>query len=261
MSSKTEEAIIEISQVSHAYGSVRVLERINLKVRAGEFIAIVGPSGCGKTTLLNLISGYESPDEGSVYRRGKLSMIYQKDGLFPWYTVSENIELSLRHVKNSKQRREQILSAIQLIGLEGFEHHYPHQLSGGMRQRVELARALSGESDILLMDEPFSALDYITRLKMRGELVTYLRERPRTVILVTHDIEEAAQLADRVIPMTSRPGSILQVREMAAPRPRSLTDPAVTNMVGELLKLLNLQNGHHTVQHSVNIKKGEDHAL
>ena len=257
MNSKTEEPIIEISQVSHAYGSVRVLENINLKVMRGEFIAIVGPSGCGKTTLLNIISGYENPDEGSVCRRGKLSMIYQKDGLFPWYTVSENIELSLRHITKSEQRKKQTLSAIRLIGLEGFENHYPHQLSGGMKQRVELARALSGESDILLMDEPFSALDYITRLKMRGELVTYLLERPRTVILVTHDIEEAAQLADRVIPMSSRPGSILQVREMTPPRPRSLTDPAVTNMVGELLKLLNLQNGHHVV----NIKKGEDHAL
>src|SRR5699024_7948552 len=136
--------------------------------------------------------------------------------------------------------------AIRLIGLEGFENHYPHQLSGGMKQRVELARALSGDSDILLMDEPFSALDYITRLKMRGELVTYLRERPRTVVLVTHDIEEAAQLADRVIPLTSRPATIMEIKEVVLRRPRALTDPAVTGTVEDLLKLLNLHNGHQT---------------
>lgn len=241
--------IIEINQVSHSYGQVRVLKEINFKVRKGEFIAIVGPSGCGKTTLLNLISGYEKPDKGSITRRGKLSMIYQKDGLFPWLTVTENIELSLRYVKNSQLRSDQIHSAIHLIGLEGFENHYPHQLSGGMRQRVELARALSGDSDILLMDEPFSALDYITRLKMRGELVTYLRERPRTVILVTHDIEEAAQLADKVIPLTSRPATIMQVREVDLQRPRALTNPVVTETVADLLKILNLHNGHPSQPH------------
>lgn len=238
--------MIEIEQVSHSYGNVSVLENINLQVRAGEFIAIVGPSGCGKTTLLNLISGYENPDTGSITHHGKLSMIYQRDGLFPWLTVTENIELSLRHIKDSEQRAGQIHGAIRLIGLEGFENHYPHQLSGGMKQRVELARALSGDSDILLMDEPFSALDYITRLKMRGELVTYLRERPRTVVLVTHDIEEAAQLADRVIPLTSRPATIMEIKEVVLQRPRALTDPVVTGTVEDLLTILNLHNGHQT---------------
>src|SRR5690625_4584802 len=123
MSSKTEEPIIEISQVSHTYGSVLVLENINLKVMRGEFIAIVGPSGCGKTTLLNIISGFENPDEGSVCRRGKLSMIYKKDGLFPWYTVSENIELSLRHVNNSEQRKRQSINEILLIVIEVSDTH------------------------------------------------------------------------------------------------------------------------------------------
>lgn len=236
--------LIEIKQVSHSFGQVHVLKDVNLNIRKGEFVAIVGPSGCGKTTLLNLISGYEDPDSGSIIRSGESRMVYQQDGLFPWLTVSENIGLGLRHIKNTSQIRHQVDEAIELIGLQGFEGHYPHQLSGGMRQRVELARALSGDSDILLMDEPFSALDYITRLKMRNELVRFLRERPRTVVLVTHDIEEAAQLADRIIPLTTRPATILEQKEIELERPRSLTDPVVTDAVHELLTLLNLDSGN-----------------
>jgi NitT/TauT family transport system ATP-binding protein len=235
--------LIEIKNVYHSYGKVHVLNDVNLEIRRGEFVAIVGPSGCGKTTLLNLISGYETPGSGKILRTGKSRMVYQQDGLFPWLTVAENISLGLRHIKKKEEVQRQITDAIRLIGLQGFEDHYPHQLSGGMRQRVELARALSGDSDLLLMDEPFSALDYITRLKMRGELVRFLRERPRTVVLVTHDIEEAAQLADRVIPLTTRPATILEQKTIDLERPRSLTDPVVTDTVHELLMLLNLESG------------------
>lgn len=236
--------LIEIQNVSHSYGKVHVLKNVNLEIHRGEFVAIVGPSGCGKTTLLNLISGYENPGSGKIIRTGESRMVYQQDGLFPWLTVVENIGLGLRHLKNRSQIRKQVDDAIELIGLQGFEDHYPHQLSGGMRQRVELARALSGDSDLLLMDEPFSALDYITRLKMRNELVRFLRERPRTVVLVTHDIEEVAQLADRVIPLTTRPATILEQKHIDLERPRSLTDPVVTNTVHELLTLLNLESGN-----------------
>ena len=231
--------MIQVQNVSHSYGSVDVLKSINLDIHKGEFVAIVGPSGCGKTTLLNLISGYEKPTYGKVVQSGELRMVYQQDGLFPWLTVTENIGLGLRHINNKLEKSTQIDEAIDLIGLQNFENHYPHQLSGGMRQRVELARALTGESDILLMDEPFSALDYLTRLKMRNELVRLLNERPRTVVLVTHDIEEAAQLADRIIPLTTRPATILNEKRISLEKPRALTHPVVTEAIHDLLKILN----------------------
>lgn len=235
--------MISVQNVNHSYGTVEVLKHVNLDIHKGEFVAIVGPSGCGKTTLLNLISGYEKSVSGSIKRNGELRMVYQQDGLFPWLTVNENIGLGLRHLKDKTEKKRQVNEAIELIGLQGFEHHYPHQLSGGMRQRVELARALSGESDVLLMDEPFSALDYLTRLKMRNELVRLLKERPRTVILVTHDIEEAAQLADRIIPLTTRPATIISETKISLEKPRALTHPVVVEAVHALLKTLNPENG------------------
>lgn len=235
--------MIRIENVNHSYGPVEVLKNVNLDIRKGEFVAVVGPSGCGKTTLLNLISGYEKPVSGTIKRNGELRMVYQQDGLLPWLTVVENIGLGLRHLNDKTKKKRQVNEAIELIGLHGFEGHYPHQLSGGMRQRVELARALSGESDVLLMDEPFSALDYLTRLKMRNELVRLLKERPRTVILVTHDIEEAAQLADRIIPLTTRPATIINEIKINLEKPRALTDPVVVETVHALLKTLNPGNG------------------
>ena len=168
-------------------------------------------------------------------------MIYQQDGLFPWETVGENISLGLRFVAEQSERDRQLRDLIALIRLEGFEGHYPHQLSGGMRQRVELARALAGSSDVLLMDEPFSSLDYLTRLRMRDELARVLHERPRTVALVTHDIEEAAQLADRVLVLTERPAQIRQEITIRQPRPRELTDPVVIDATKRILGALDLR--------------------
>ena len=221
---------IELSRVCLSFGSVEVLRDIFLRIHSGEFVAIVGPSGCGKSTLLNVISGEIAPLSGSVTSDGHIRMVYQQDGLFPWQTVSENILLGLRSVANEGQRFRQLAELLQLIGLKGFENHYPHQLSGGMRQRVELARAMAGDSDVLLMDEPFSSLDYLTRLRMRAEVARLLEERPRTVVLVTHDIEEAAQLADRVIVLTDRPAQIRREIVVRAPRPRDLTDSVPTSL-------------------------------
>lgn len=247
--------LIQVQNVTHSYGNIEVLEKINLNIHRGEFVAIVGPSGCGKTTLLNLISGYESPTNGKIIRNGKLRMVYQQDGLFPWLTVTENVSLGIRHLKDKTEKNRQLHDAIKLIGLEDFENHYPHQLSGGMRQRVELARALTGDSDILLMDEPFSALDYLTRLKMRNELVRLLKDRPRTVILVTHDIEEAAQLADRIIPLSTRPATIMTEKRINLEKPRSLTDPIVTEAVHELLTTLSPGSISVTEQNHVKIEE------
>jgi len=230
-----------LRNVSHAFGAVKVLDDITLEIERSEFIAFVGPSGCGKTTLLNLLSGHMTPTSGSIERYGSPRMVYQEDSLFPWWTVDENISLGLRKVAQNGERKGRIRELLQLIRLEGFGGHYPHQLSGGMRQRVELARALAGDQDTLLMDEPFSALDYLERLRMRQELARILAERSRTVALVTHDIEEAAQLADRVIVLSERPARIRRELRIHAPRPRSVTDPEVVHAAGVILMELGIE--------------------
>jgi NitT/TauT family transport system ATP-binding protein len=231
---------LTLENVSHSYNTVDVLKDINLTVLPGEIVVLVGPSGCGKTTILSLLSGHISPRSGSIRRSGVIRTVYQQDGLFPWLTVSENILMGLRLTRGDAEAKEELSELIQLIHLEGFESHYPHQLSGGMRQRVELARALAGDSDILLMDEPFSALDYQTRLRMRMELIRLLEKRPRTVVFVTHDIEEAAQLADRVLVLSKRPATICKELHVTGKRPRGLTDASVIAAMNEILTELEL---------------------
>jgi NitT/TauT family transport system ATP-binding protein len=227
--------------VSRRFGEVEVLRELSFDILHGEFVAVIGPSGCGKTTLLNVLSGHDAPTSGSIERRGRQRMVYQQDGLFPWQTVYQNIALGVRELKDVAERQRQVAELLKLIRLEGFAGHYPHQLSGGMRQRVELARALAGDSETLLMDEPFSSLDYLARLRMRQELARILHERPRTVVLVTHDIEEAAQLADRVIVLTERPARIRCELRIRQSRPRGLTDPEVVRAVDRLLSELGIQ--------------------
>jgi len=233
---------LRLIEVSRSFGALEVLHGLSLEVARHEFVAIVGPSGCGKTTLLNLLSGFDQPSSGRLLRAGEVRMVYQQDGLFPWLTAGDNIALGLRHVHDAAQREARVREMLSLIRLEDFAAHYPHQLSGGMRQRVELARALGAEADLLLMDEPFSALDYLTRLQMRRELTRLLRERPRTVVFVTHDIEEAAQLADRVIVLSERPARIRCALALDVPRPRDPTHPLVIATVQRVLNEMGL--GH-----------------
>jgi NitT/TauT family transport system ATP-binding protein len=235
------ETALTLEGVSHSFGELLVLDDLHLRVSDGEFLAVVGPSGCGKTTVLSVLSGNYRPSFGTVYRPRPTRTVYQQGGLFPWLTVGENIGLGLRHVADTGLREKQLDDLLYLIRLEQFRFHYPHQLSGGMKQRVELARALAGEADTLLMDEPFSALDYQTRLRMRHELVRLLQERPRTVVFVTHDIEEAAQLADRVVVLTERPARISYELRIDLPRPRSLTHPVVVDAVQHILAELGLR--------------------
>jgi len=232
---------LRLKNVSHSYGSVPAVRNISMTIGPGEFIAIVGPSGCGKTTLLNILSGFIKPSSGAVAYTGRARTVYQHDGLFPWLTVVQNVVLGLQHLEDESERRRQLAEMIRFIRLEGFERHYPHQLSGGMRQRVELARALAGDTDLLLMDEPFSSLDYLTRLRLRRELALMLREQPRTVILVTHDIEEATQLADRVIVLSGRPASIQHELQIDVPRPRDLTHPEVVDAMQRVLGELGIE--------------------
>ncbi|MDX6695204.1 MAG: NitT/TauT family transport system ATP-binding protein [Blastocatellia bacterium] len=233
---------LRLENVSRSFGQLEVLRSLSLAVEAGEFVAVVGPSGCGKTTLLNLFSGFDAPTAGRVVCAGRVRMVYQQDGLFPWSTVAENILMGLREVVDEAERKRQLEEMVSLIKLKGFEQHYPHQLSGGMRQRVELARSLAGEADTLLLDEPFSSLDYLTRLRLRRELARLLKERPRTVVLVTHDIEEAAQLADRVIVLSERPTVIRCELSLELERPRDPTHPQVVSAVHRILTELGLEH-------------------
>ena len=233
--------LLRFDRVSQSFGAVDVLSDVSLAVQPGEFVALVGPSGCGKTTLLNLCSGWLEPTNGRVDRPDAVRMVFQRDGLFPWLTVGENVRLGLRHLSGEAARTRQAEALLTLIGLTEFRSHYPHQLSGGMRQRVELARALGGGTDLLLMDEPFSSVDYLTRLKLRAELARLLREQPRTVVLVTHDIEEAAQLADRVLVLSERPARIRVEVRLTVPRPRDATHPEVVAAVHRILTELGLE--------------------
>ncbi|HET7695383.1 MAG TPA: ABC transporter ATP-binding protein [Vicinamibacterales bacterium] len=238
----TSGPLLRLEQVTVNFGAVEVLAGIDLEVREGEFVALVGPSGCGKTTLLNVCSGWLSPGSGRVHRPARLRMVFQHDGLFPWLTVEENIRLGLRQVPDRIEQDRRTRALLDLIGLPVFDRTYPHQLSGGMRQRVELARALGGETPLLLMDEPFSSLDYLTRLRMRRELARILREQPRTVVLVTHDIEEAAQLADRVLVLSERPARVRDEVRLAVARPRDPTSLEVVRAVHRILTRLGLES-------------------
>jgi ABC-type nitrate/sulfonate/bicarbonate transport system ATPase subunit len=232
---------LHLEAVSHGFGGQLVLQDIEVKVARGEFIAVVGPSGCGKTTLLNLLSGHVQPTSGRVERQGQARTVYQQDGLFPWLTVEENVALGLRHLPE-KTREAQVRELLEWIGLQEAATRYPHQLSGGMKQRVEIARAMAGETDVLLFDEPFSALDYLTRLRMRRELIGLLQQRPRTVVFVTHDIEEAAQLADRILVLAGRPARVSCEVRVDVPQPRSLTHEAVVAATRRILNEMGLED-------------------
>jgi NitT/TauT family transport system ATP-binding protein len=208
---------------------VRALGNFDIDVEEGEFLSIVGPSGCGKSTFLNILLGLIKPDSGDLMLDGRKisgpgndrAMVFQEFGLLPWRTVENNIELGLELKKVSRAKRRAIADRlVTLVGLAGFEKHYPHELSGGMKQRVGLARALATEPDVLLMDEPFAALDAQTRDLMQVELLRIWREAKKTVLFVTHQIDEAIYLSDRVIVMSKRPGRAKKIFPIELPRPR-----------------------------------------
>jgi NitT/TauT family transport system ATP-binding protein len=208
---------------------VTALSDFSLEVGKGEFVSIVGPSGCGKSSFLNILLGLIKPDSGEIQLSGtritgpgqERAMVFQEFGLLPWRTVTANVELGLELKGIAPARRaERATELIKLVGLKDFASHYPHELSGGMKQRVGLARALATEPEVLLMDEPFAALDAQTRDLMQMELLQIWEHTKKTVLFVTHSIEEAAYLSDRVIVMTARPGRTKDILKIALPRPR-----------------------------------------
>jgi len=207
-----------------------VLDNISLDVREGEFICLLGPSGCGKSTVLNIMAGFLAPTSGTVAIDGepvagpdpRRIFVFQERGVFPWLTVEGNIGFGLFKLSNDERARR-IAHYVKLVGLQGFEKAYPQELSGGMKQRLEVARALAVNPDMLFLDEPFGALDSITRLIMRGELLRIWEAEKKTIIFVTHDIEESVQLADRVVVMSARPAKIQQIVEIDIPHPRDIS--------------------------------------
>lgn len=226
---------------------IHVLEDVTAEIQRGEFVCIVGPSGCGKSTLLNIIGGFVQETRGEVLVEGepvsgpdpRRLFVFQDNAVFPWLTVHENVGFGIRD-KNEAERERIIAHYTEMVGLTGFEQSYPHELSGGMRQRVEIARALAADPHIIYMDEPFSALDFITRLKMRSDLVRIWQAEKKTIIFVTHDIEEAVQLADRVLIMSRRPATVQEVVEIDLPRPRDLDSPGYLERRDQIFRAMGM---------------------
>jgi ABC-type nitrate/sulfonate/bicarbonate transport system ATPase subunit len=248
-----KEAVISIRNLSMRFAGKRagdeiaVLENVNADVSRGEFVCIVGPSGCGKSTLLNIVGGFLKATSGEVTVEGqpvqgpdpRRIFVFQENGVFPWLNVHENVGFGLRQ-ETPSERQQIIARYIEMVGLGGFETAYPHELSGGMRQRVEIARALAANPDIIYMDEPFGALDFLTRLKMRTDLVRIWQSEKKTILFVTHDIEEAVQVADRVLIMTARPGTIQDVVDVDLPRPRHLDSPGYLEKRDRIFQLMGM---------------------
>jgi NitT/TauT family transport system ATP-binding protein len=219
---------VSVSGLSIAFGATRALERVSLAVNDGEFVSIVGPSGCGKSTMLNVIAGLLAPAEGNTHVAGidgqgagsRIGYMFQKDTLLPWATALENVCLPM-DVKGSRDWHK-ARALMQLVDLTGFEAHYPNQLSGGMRKRVQLARLLAQDPDVLLMDEPFGALDAQTRLIIQEEFLKIWERQRKTVLFVTHDLQEAIALSDRVVLISARPGRIKATYQVDLARPRHI---------------------------------------
>jgi NitT/TauT family transport system ATP-binding protein len=230
MSANETPAKVRFRGVTMRFGEMEILHAIDLDVREGEFVCILGPSGCGKSTLLNIVGGFLKPAAGSVTideepvtgPDPRRIFVFQERGVFPWLTVEGNIGFGLFRLSDA-EKRERIAHYVQLVGLGGFERAYPRELSGGMKQRLEVARALAVNPDVLYLDEPFGALDSITRLQMRSELLRIWQAEKKTVLFVTHDIEESVQLADRVVVMSARPASIRRIVDIDLGHPRDLS--------------------------------------
>jgi NitT/TauT family transport system ATP-binding protein/sulfonate transport system ATP-binding protein len=226
-------------------GPLHVIAGINFTIRDGEFLAIVGPSGCGKTTLMNILAGFERPDRGQVMVDGvarngpnpKGIAIAQQGSVFPWLTVQQNLMFGLNSHRKNAELADHYAA---MVGLKGFEGAYPHELSGGMLKRVEIARALVVKPEILYMDEPLSALDALMNLRVRLELLRILEEERHTVLLITHDIEEAIHMADRVMVLSVRPTTIKATFEVTLPHPRNLSTPEAQELKKAILRELGL---------------------
>ena len=243
---------IEIKELTKVFArqncddTLLALDRINVEIAPGEFVALLGASGCGKSTLLRLIAGLEVPTKGEAIFNGvpiegadpRRGLVFQEHTLFPWLTVRKNIEFALKATKQYKEEKHTIGQWISIAGLTEFADHYPHQLSGGMRQRAALVRALAVSPDALLLDEPLGALDSFTRMTLQDELLRLWNKRKNTMVMVTHDVDEAIYLSQRILVMSPRPGRISKVIEVPMSYPRNRAHSDFTRLRSEILKLM-----------------------
>jgi NitT/TauT family transport system ATP-binding protein len=242
---------IEISEVSKAFGHGRgtllALDRISLTVNTGEFVCLIGASGCGKSTLLSLVAGLDTPSAGRIGTSGRrVALMFQEPALFPWLTAARNVELALQAGGAGKtERRRRAAELLGVVHLGGFGDKRPHELSGGMRQRVAMARALATDADALLMDEPFGALDAMTRDLLHDELDRICADRALTVLFVTHNVREAVRLGDRVVVLSSRPGRVIEEFAVPLPRPRRIDSAAVAELAGAITDRLREEMSRH----------------
>ena len=251
----TEPAAVRLTGVTKSFdkGGVPVLDGIDLSVAPGEFVCLLGASGCGKSTLLNLIAGLDPASSGTIElpgtgaRPGHAALMFQDSALFPWLTAGRNIELALklRGMRSRAERRQEAQRLLEIVRLESAYNSRVHELSGGMRQRVALARSLAQQADVLLMDEPFAALDAITRDVLHEELVKLWTETRLTVLFVTHNVREAARLGQRVILLSSRPGRIAREWQVEIPQPRRIEDAEVTELTREITAELHKEISRH----------------
>jgi len=238
---------LTLDTVSKRYGSLLALDRVSLTVAPGGFVCLLGASGCGKSTLLSLVAGLDEISGGVIDIGGRrVSLMFQEAALFPWLSVRGNVELPLRlDGVGRAERRRRADELLEIVRLRDFGDKRPHELSGGMRQRVALARALAQESEILLMDEPFGALDAMTRDILHDELERIWREQALTVLFVTHNVREAVRLGDRVILLSSRPGRVIEDFVVDTPRPRRIDSPAVSAQAAEITDKLRAEVARH----------------
>ncbi len=263
MSENQNDVILKIDHVNRLYKDddniVEALSDINLEVRKGEFISIIGASGCGKTTLLRLIAGLDKPQSGELTLSGeritgadpKRGYVFQQGGLFNWLTVEQNIAAGLKARHVYKENKHRIPEYIRMVGLEGFEKAYPHQISGGMAQRVAIARALINDPEVLLLDEPMGALDNFTRAALQDKILEIRANTNATMILVTHDVDEALYLSDRIVIMTPRPGRISEIIDVNMEHPRQRNGHDFTKLRKHLLEKFHLASEQQDPEYNI----------
>ena len=247
--------------ISHNYGELLVHDSLKFTVRENEFLCVCGPSGCGKTTLLDILAGLLKPTKGQVLihgepvnpRKHNISFVFQEPSTLPWLTVWDNVAMGLKIKQRSKQEvTRTVREILEVVHLTGYENYYPHQISGGMKQRVAIARAFATQADVILMDEPFVSLDQPTRERMQTEVLNIWERHKRTIIFVTHNLEEAIYLGDRAIILSSKPAQIRADLKIDLPRPRNLLSPEFTELRGKLSSLLSelVPSASTTAQHA-----------
>jgi NitT/TauT family transport system ATP-binding protein len=256
-------AHVELDNVTKFYDAqeqLHALQEVSFGIERGEFVSIVGPSGCGKSTLLKIMAGLDLPSSGEVRFQGgpvrgphsKISMVFQSFGLFPWRTVLENVGYGLEMRKTPKKQRVEISSRyVDMVGLGGYEHMYPKQLSGGMKQRVGIARALAVDPEVVLMDEAFSAIDEVTADVLREEVSEIHKELGKTFVLVTHNLSEAVELSDKVVVLSSRPAKVKQIFSVDLDRPRDRTHSSFIHIHKDILHLLKEELENTMIRHKL----------